>query len=99
MTLDIQNVLDAVSEAIDAMVITQRLFDLSDGHILMQRCRALIDKVWILEKLIEREKAQAMKSNYELIKRLPHPKGLRGNGPCASCVASHGPNRSYQNGA
>lgn len=74
----VQRVLDAVNEAIDAMVITQRLFDLSPGHILMQRCRALTDEVWRLEKAIELEKQKPMKSPYELIKDYLVQKGYEG---------------------
>jgi hypothetical protein len=58
MKTEFEPLLHATNRAIDAMKITQRLFDLSDGHVLMQACNSLIDEVWRLEKLIELEKSE-----------------------------------------
>lgn len=35
------SLLDAVNRAVDAMKVTQRLFNLSDDHVLMQACKTL----------------------------------------------------------
>lgn len=40
-TLAPVSMLDAVNRAVDAMKVTQRLFQLSDDHVLMQACSTL----------------------------------------------------------
>ena len=38
---DLNELILTISRAVDAMRVTQRLFGLSDGHVLMSRCRDL----------------------------------------------------------
>ena len=45
------DLLGVVNRAIDAMRVTQRLFQLSDGHVLMTACKALTEAADKMERI------------------------------------------------